>query len=221
MTPDELVENYPLLHHMAESGSWPAIRQIGLLTTQQLVAECGLGAEAAAAILRTRRRTSVQLLHPLVGPITIRDQGPLVERHLTNALDGMTIPEWLTRLNDRVFFWLHPLRLNGLLAARRYRDRPHDVLVVNTRELLEQYGNRIRITTMNTGATLFPSSPARGAETFRRIEDFPFAERRRGRSLQDAAVELAVTGGVPTIADLTLRVECRQGDRVVEVLFQR
>ena len=221
MTPDELVHNYPVLHHMAEPGSWPAIAEIGLLSTQQLVAECDVPTEEAARILHTRRRTSVRLHHPRVGPLTLRDQNPLREHHLTTALTDMTVEQWLDVLNDRVFFWLHPARLDGLLSARLYRDRSHDVLVLNTRELLDRYGDRVRITAMNTGATLFPGAPPRGSDTFMRVADFPFAERRRGRPLADAAVELAVIGGVPDITDLVHRVERRKGPLVLETVFER
>lgn len=221
MTPDELVDNYPVLHHMAEPGSWPTIAQLGLLTTQQLVADCDLSAAAAAEILRTRRKASVRLHHPQVGSVTVRDQGPLLEHNLSKALTGMTIEEWLAVLNDRVFFWLHPARLDGLLAARRYREQSHDVLVLNTRDLLDRHRDRVRITAMNTGATIFPGAPERGPDTFMRIEDFPFTERRRRYQRKDAAVELAVIGGVPDIADLVHRVERRHGARVLETILQR
>jgi hypothetical protein len=220
VTPDELVDNYPVLHHMAEPGSWATIQQIGLLSTQQLVAECEVSDAEAAKILRARRKTAVRLHHPRVGSVTVRDQGPLLEHNLRKALTGMTVEEWLAVLNDRVFFWLHPARLDGLLSAKRYRDQSHDVLVLNTRDLLERHSDRVRITAMNTGAMIFPGSPPRGPDTFMRIEDFPFAERRRGRHLKDTAVELAVIGGVPDIADLVHCVQRRQGNRVLEIVSQ-
>jgi hypothetical protein len=221
VTPEELVHHYPVLHHMAEPGSWEAIRRIGLRTTRQLVEECGLPPDAAAEVLGRRRERAVLLRHPVVGPVTVRDQGPLVERNLARALSDTTPQEWLALLNDHAFFWLHPARLDGLLAARRYRDRAHDVLVLRTRDLLERHGDRVRITAMNTGATIFASSPPRGRDSFMRVEDFPFAERRRGRALRDNAVELAVIDGVPDVADLVHRVERRRGGQEPEVLFTR
>ncbi len=45
MRPDELVARYPTLHHVAEGGSWPNIRRLGLLTTAQLVEACDLDTE--------------------------------------------------------------------------------------------------------------------------------------------------------------------------------
>lgn len=221
MTPDELVANYPVLHHMAEPDSWPMIAQIGLLSTQQLVAECDLPAAEATRILRTRRKTSARLHHPRVGPVTIRDQNPLREGNLIASLTDMTVEQWLAVLNDRVFFWLHPARLDRLLSAKLYRNQSHDVLVLNTRDLLDRHLDRVRITAMNTGATIFPNASPRGSDTFLRVEDFPFAQRRRRHPLKNAAVELAVIGGVPDVADLVHRVERRQGDRVLEEIFQR
>lgn len=207
--------NYPVLHHMAEPGSWDAIRRIGLRTTQQLVNDCGLSPEAAEKILKMRRKHSVRLQHPTAGSVTVRDQGPLHEHNLT----GVALQDWLPLLNDRVFFWLHPARLDGLLGAKRYRGQTHDVLVVRTSDLLERYRDQVRITGMNTGATIFPSSPPRGPDSFMRIAEFPFAERRRQRNLKDNAVELAVINGIPNIADLVCRVERRRGNQIFETIF--
>ncbi len=53
------------------------------------------------------------------------------------------------------------------------------------------------------------------------IDDFPFDERRRTRQLHANAVELAVTGGVPDIAELVLRVEGRHGPDRTAVLRER
>jgi hypothetical protein len=217
--PDELAACYPYLHHAAEGGSWPTIRRLGLLTTEQLVEACDLDPARREAVLGRRRPTSCRLEHPEHGTVVVRDQGPLRERHLDAALVGMTVSEWLHELNTRVFFWLHERRLATFLAA--YRDRVHDVLVVDTAELVARHHDRVRLAAINTGATLFPNSAKRGRDTFRTIEDFPFDARRRTRQLHDNAVELAVTGGVPDVADLVLRVERRRGPDRTAVLWER
>lgn len=221
MRREDLVARYPRLHHMAEAGRWPAIRELGLLTTAQLVDACTPDAATRAAVLDRRRTTSCTLTHPVGGPVVIRDQGPLREHILRTALVDTTVAEWLHELNTRVFFWLHPRRLDGLLAARRYRDRDHDVLVMDTAALLAAHPDDIRVTGMNTGATLFPGAPRRGRGTFMTVEEFPFDERSRTRALHDNVVELAVTGGVPDVADLVLRVERRRGPETTEVLWER
>jgi hypothetical protein len=217
MTPDELIHNYPVLHHMAEYDSWPRIQQIGLRTTEQLVNDCDPEDAIRDAILRQRRAQSFELQHPGVGTVTIRDQKPLFLHNLD--LIDVTVEEFLGLLNSRIFMWTHPQRLERLLGARAYRGTRHDVLVLDTASIVETYYDKIRLTGMNTGATIFPSSPPRGAESFVTIADFPFAARRK--PLVDNVVELCVIGGVDRVEDHVIRVEQRQGAAVTRTLYQR
>ena len=121
-----------------------------------------------------------------------------------------------------MFFWLHPRRLDNLVNAKAGRDGTHDVLVLHTAALIETHHENVRLTGMNTGSTIFPRSPARGRGTFMTVEEFPFDERRRGgKALHENVVELAVTGGVPDVADFVLRVEERRGSEEPVVLWDR
>jgi hypothetical protein len=130
----------------------------------------------------------------------------------------MTVQQWLDVLNNRVFLWAHPQRLATLLAARSYRASRHDVLLVDTARLVEAHADRIRLTGMNTGATIYPNAK-RGSDTFQQIETFPFDERRRGRrAIADNVVEVAVLDGLPDITDFVVRVERREGATVVDFL---
>lgn len=219
MTPEELIKHYPVLHHMAEHESWPRIQELGLRTTAQLVDACNPDATTRAAILNQRRPQSVDLPHPVVGTITVRDQKPLGLHNL--KLTDVTIDGFLELLNTRVFMWTSPERLAGLLGAKPYRNSVHDVLVFDTASIVERYANDIRLTGMNTGATIFPSAPPRGAESFMTISDFPFAQRRRGRKLEDTVVELCVIDGVDDVDDHVIRVERRKGAEVVETVYER
>lgn len=221
MNPAELVRLYPQLHHMAEGGSWASIQQIGLRTTRQLVDECNVDPATRQQILGQRRGRSHEVAHPVVGAVTIRDQGPLGLHNLRPALMDMTVEQWLDVLNDRVFLWAHPERLTRLLKARWYRDSIHDVLVVDTARLVDAHRDRIRLTGMNTGATIFPSAPKRGSNTFQKIELFPFDERRRARKrLVENVVEVCVLDGLHDVADFVIRVERRQGATLVETLYE-
>lgn len=219
MTPEELIAYYPVLHHMAEQDSWPRIQQIGLRTTAQLVDACAPDQATRAAILNGRRPESVELNHPVVGPVTVRDQKPLKLHNL--KLTDVTAAEFYELLNTRVFMWTSPERLERLLGARPYRNSVHDVLVLDTESIVKAYATEIRLTSMNTGATIFPQAPPRGAESFMTIEEFPFAERRRGRRVQDAVVELCVIGGVDNVQDHVLRVERRKGAAVLNTIYER
>lgn len=214
MTPDELIHHYPVLHHMAEYDSWSRIQRLGLRTTEQLVDDCNPDHETRDTILRRPRAHSFELEHPVVGTITIRDQKPLFLHNL--ELTDVTLEGFLELLNSRIFMWTHPQRLERLLGAKAYRDTRHDVLVLDAASIVETYYDDIRLTGMNTGATIFPNSPPRGAESFMTIADFPFAARRK--PLVDNVVELCVIGGVDQVEDHLLRVEQRQGASIIRTL---
>lgn len=221
MTPDELVRQYPVLHHMAQSGSWAAIQQLGLRTTEQLVDDCGPDADLRAEILRSQRKVSYTLDHPLVGPVTIRDQQPLKLHNLLPKLQDVTFDDFLKSLNDRVFLWAHPARLDRLLNAQLYRNSLHDVLVIDTATLVKRHERNIRLSGMNTGSTIFPNTPPRTPETFQPIHQFDFEGRRAsGKAVEDNVVEVCVLGGVPDILDAVIQVESRQGPRVVDTIYR-
>jgi len=56
--------------------------------------------------------------------------------------------------------WIYPSRPTSLLAAA-YRSNISNVLVFDTARVVEIYGEGIRLTGMNTGATILPSPPGR------------------------------------------------------------
>jgi hypothetical protein len=197
----ELVERYPRLFHLAEAGSAEPISKHGLLPAGEIVSTSALDPGQQAAILSSPRPRMLTIAHPLLGRATLRDQTPLRAHILDKVLTDMTAQQWLSALNERVFFWLHPQRLDQLLNARRNRGRPHDVLVIDTASLVGAHQRRIQLSAINSGATLYPSAPERGTRTFQAIEDYPFAERLRSRTPHTAVVELAVSGGVRDIAD--------------------
>jgi frataxin-like iron-binding protein CyaY len=219
LTPEELVSHYPRLYHMAAEGTWPLIREHGLLSTRQLVDTCSPTLELRQAVLNRHRPDNITLQHPSGGVVVVRDQAPLRQIFLAKCLHGMTSQEWLDVLNGRVFFWLHPEKLGQLLNARRYRKHAHDVLAVDTASLLDSHAERIRLSAINSGATLYPNAPRRGPDTFQHVADYPFTQYRKSRTLREAVIELAVIDGVSDIDKHTIRVERRRGDEVLEVMF--
>lgn len=196
----ELIDRYPRLFHLAEAGSAPAISEHGLLPAEEIVSTSALGPDEQAAILSRPRPRALTIEHPVLGRATLRDQTPLRAHILDKVLTDMTARQWLSALNERVFFWLHSQRLDQLLNARRNRGRPHDILVIDTASMVSAHDRRIRLSAINSGSTLYPNAPERGTRTFQTIEDYPFAERIRSRTPQSAVVELAVSGGVRDIS---------------------
>ena len=201
MDVSELIERYPRLFHLAEAGSSRAISTHGLLPAREIVVTSALPPDEQTAILSRPRPRTLTIEHPLLRRATLRDQTPLRTHILEQVLIDMTAHQWLSALNERVFFWLHPQRMNQLRGARRNRGRPHDVLVIDTASLVAAHDRRIRLSAINSGATLYPNAPKRGTRTFQTVEDYPFAERLRRRTPQTAVVEIAVAGGVRDIAD--------------------
>lgn len=220
MNSSEISEHYPLLYHMAEAGSWDSIVRHGLLSTRGLIDLFEVNGDARSAILRRRRSASVPLHHDVHGNAVVRDQIPLSESRLAACLTDMTLEEWLDVLNSRVFFWLNEDHLETLLGARAYRDDEHDVITVETAQLLDRHANRITLSPINSGATMY-TPPPRGRDTFLPIASYSFDERRRARGLGNAIVELAVDGGVTDIRDVAVRVERRRAGAGGAVIWER
>src|SRR5206468_3625043 len=113
-----------------------------------------------------RRPRRVVVPQPGHVAATLRDQIPMHEAKLADCLDDGLVPaDWYRILNRKVFFWCAERQVEKLLCARAYRDRPHLVLVVDTRRLIDAHRDDVRLAFINTGATLF--NPARrGRSTF-------------------------------------------------------
>ncbi|GGE21488.1 hypothetical protein GCM10011390_46010 [Aureimonas endophytica] len=216
---DELLADCPRLFHMAEAGSWPAIRRHGLLSTSALLDLCDVAPERRPAIEAARRPAGIELQGPDGERILIRDNKPINDAALARVLDGGLVPEdWYRLLNGRVFFWLSEKRLRRLLEAGSYRAARHDVLTLDARALVEAHRDRIALSPINSGTTgRFPQR--RGPETFRAIPDYPYAEWRRKRSKGERVVELTVDHGVPDVERFVLGLTRMGGGQPDEPLL--
>jgi len=220
ITAEELVSHYPRLYHMAELGTWSSIRSHGLLSTSSLLDLYGIDGEERRQIECCRRPESVTIRHEKYGPAVIRDQKPMSDSALRKCLSGMSPKEWYILLNKRVFFWLTPERVLGLLSARVYRDREHTVLTIDTAKLLNLHHKRVTLSPINSGSTVYNPQP-RGADTFRTLGTYPFEKwQQKRRSARKAVAELAVEYSVPNIKELVLRVERRKQSRILEVIYE-
>lgn len=216
---EELLTDCPTLYHMAEHGTWPNILRHGLLSTAALLDLYGIGGEQRTAIERERRSEGVDLMHSTLPRAVIRDQLPMDDKGLRRCLPPHLNPsDWYFLLNQKVFFWLTRQRLFILLNAGTYRDRPHDVIEVETRPLVETYREKIWLCPMNSGCTK-PFPHARSEETFQRIVDYGYAERRRRKRRGERVVELAVDYAVPNVHDFVKRVVQMQGDRELQTIY--
>lgn len=217
MTPDAFAAHYPRLYHMTAAGGAEGIRANGLRTTMQLLEASDADAAMVEAVAFSRRPAEVVL----APGVTIRDNKVLNETSLAKALTGGLTPrDWYGLLNERVFLWANPKRLDKLLAGRAYRDRAHDVLTFETLPLVSAYADVVECTPMNTGAAFMRAVP-RGRDTFTRLADVPFEAWKAKRSRADAIVEVAVAGGVPDAASYLISISRRQSGCPDEALWTR
>ncbi len=200
----ELSARYPKLWHMAEAGSWPGIREHGLLSTTALLDLYGVEGEERHRIESRSRPEIVPLDHRELGTSLVRDNKPLQETVLRRCIQGMEHEQWYETLNRRVFFWVTRDRLLKLLGARPYKDRPHLVLEVDTASLLERHAESVTLSPINSGATFAMNPAPRGPNTFQRIANYP---------TDRPVVELAVDYSVPDIEDLVLSASRWEGQR--------
>lgn len=201
---------------MAADGSWPSIERHGLLSSAALVeawevAEPGI----RSSLLEQRREESRVIEHPVHGAAVIRDQKPMHEPSLAEALDGMTASEWYGVLNARVFFFLQRERMLGLLSATSYKKHAHTVLTIDTASLVAAHEGEIELCAINSGFAQRHNKVRRGRETFQAIGDYQHPVREVASKRGDVK-ELCVLGGVRGIREHVVRVERMRGGEVIE-----
>lgn len=215
---DELLDHCPTLYHMAARGSWPSIRDTGLMSTTALLDAYGVTGAARRSIEAARRPASVVLRRDGWPGATVRDQTPMDDKGLGRCLkDGLEPEDWYRLLNAKVFFSLALARVSRLLNAGAYRGDEHDVLHLDARALVGAYRSRIWLCAINSGCTR-PFPQPRGRSTFRRIADYPYGEWKSKRPRGERVVELAVDHAVPDVARFVTRVVRMKGATTVEVL---
>ena len=130
MSPQELSSKYPNLFHMAELGSWPSIQKHGLLSTNALLDLFEVAGPERATLESEWRSNSRPITHPEHGTVVLRDQKPMPPDKLSKCLDGISTQEWYKLINGKTFFWAERRRLNNLLNAVAYSNRPHCVITI-------------------------------------------------------------------------------------------
>ena len=207
-TIDQLVSKYPLLFHMAQSGTWERIQEHGLLSTTALLDLYEVQEPKRSRIESEWRRQSESIAPGVV----IRDQKPMPPRSLERVLEDMTPEQWYRLLNRKTFFWTTLERLKRMLNAGSYKDCPHDVLTVDARKLVERHRHHISLSRINSGATF--GYAKRGSGTFKSIEAYPTIRRKT-----DVA-EVVVEYHVPDVVDFTLSVERWKGHVCLQTIWK-
>ena len=192
----EFLRRHPRLFHLAHAQAWPDLQEHGLLSTAALVSRSSLTPEVREQVLTERRPEAVHLEVPDFESVVVRDQAPLNLAKLAGALtDGMTTQEWLSFLNSLVF--LFPDRVTLETLYEKYKTEPAVVVELNARSLVEAYGALVRVSSINSGATVYVAA-SRGRETFRGIRQFD--NKRKVK-------EVALTVDIPDLASHVVSVE--------------
>ena len=217
MSPDALAARHPRLYHQTRAGAWPQIRAHGLLPTAQLLARTDLPAAERQHLTRSRRAAGITLSSD-IGPIEINDNIPLSHAALERCLDdGLTPAQWCAMLAERVFFWADESSLARLLGARTNRDRPRDVLVIDTLSFARAHQDRIELSPINSGSTI--RKPARRGlstyapmRTFESYADWARLRLERGeKRAPDRIKEVVVPGAVTDIAHHVVKLRRYEG----------
>ena len=215
---DELLDHCPKLFHMAEKDSWASIKERGLLSTSALLDLYQVEGKERHHIEACHRPESVEICLDGLPSAVIRDQKPMSDKGLERCLqDGLSPSDWYRTLNSKVFFWMTEARLTRLLSARAYRNKEHDVLVLDSKSLIDAYRASIWFCPYNSGATK-PNPVRRGKETFQRIDDYPYEFWRPRRGRGERVVELCVDYSVPDIEAHCIEVRRMNGAETVEII---
>ena len=214
----ELIAHCPNLYHMAERGSWSSIREEGLLSTTALLDLYSVTGETREKIERCHRPGCVELSGNGLPGAVIRDQMPMRDSDLRTCLpDHVSPTDWYQILNKKVFFWLTESRLHKLTCARAYRNREHEVLILDSRSLIEAHRARIWLCAINSGCTR-PFARWRDESIFARIGEYPYRQWRCARGRGERVVELAVDYAVPDICDHVRSVVVMKGRETISVM---
>lgn len=207
----KFVDRYPRLYHMAERGSWPSIRDRGLLSTKATLDLADLRGRARRGIESELRRDKVSIEVPGDAPVVLRDQKPMSQQKLEkHLLNGVTPAQWCRFLNSKVFLWATPERLDTLLAAGPYAQAEHDILTIDTASLVTRYSEDILLCRLNSGSTT-PYGTDRDFSIFLPISSYPV--NTKGNPRREVA-EVLLDYSVSDIANHVVDVKRMRGDVV-------
>jgi hypothetical protein len=202
---------YPRLYHMAEVGTWPSIKQRGLLSTSAVLDKLGITG-AARAQYESEHRPEKMTVGTGANAIVLRDQKPMPPHRIQKALvDGTTPAQWYQFLNGKVFMWAQQERLLTLLNARPYKKLEHDVLTIDTAALVGAYKDKISLCRMNSGNT-FPMWLPRELADFKSIEAYPV---KSSGDPDKTVVEVVVDYAVPDLAKYVVQVRRMKSKEVL------
>ncbi|MHB8141065.1 MAG: DUF7002 family protein [Vulcanimicrobiaceae bacterium] len=215
MNVDTLIEQYPVLWHMADVRNVEGILQHGLLSTSQLLRLYEVKGREREEIEAQHRRDTIPISSASLPTCYIRDQRPMSASRIAASLTDASPEEFFRFLNGHVFFWPSESRLSRMNNAPPYRDAPQLVFALNSGPFIRAHEARIRLSPINSGCTT-PYAHARSIRMFERIDEFDWNARKMRKS--DRVAEIAVLNAVPNVWEYVLRLDLWQCGKVTHSL---
>jgi len=208
MITGDIISKYPKLYHMADNDSWLNIKKHGLLSTSALLDKWEYTGLEREIIECKHRPEIVPIYHRVYGKAVIRDQKAIRPERLKKCLPkDITVEGWCRFINNKVFFWASWTGLKMFIAANEYIHKPHLVITVNTKLLLQRYVNKITLSSINSGSTFAKKDKVdpepRSYSTFKKIPEYnvPWIN------------ELAVDYGIPDVLNFVVGVDRYRANR--------
>jgi len=178
----------------------------GLLSTKALLDLCEMDGEARSQIEMCQRPQAVPISHPIHGTFLINDQAPMNAAALERCLIDLTPQQWCESLNSRVFLWPTRERVTRHLGARLAAGTKRIVLSFETKSLFSALDvDLVELSPINSGSTLRKAA-LRGSNTFHRLCDYPFHERRRNGGVKNAIAEITYPYAITPTQLKTIRM---------------
>ncbi len=188
MDSSTFARHFPRLYHLTFASNLPGIRANGLLSTEALADR--FTPEDKAAALNGRRRCIQE-----IEGVTLRDQHAAVEAKMKSCLVGVTIPEWLTLLNGKIFFYVSREKVD--LLAKAYDSYSNVLLEIDTAELLATHAEHASLCRINSGSFLYNPRP-RGRASFIPLAAYTYKNKR------DTPAELTMDRPIPEILRMSV-----------------
>ena len=218
---DDLIDLCPRLYHVTAVNNWDPILKHGLLPVSALLKRFEVCDGQHNRRERQHRKDDETLEHPVHGRAIIRHQKPLKQSMLHKCLlDDLSPEDWYQILNQRVFFWPNCERVETFLKTREHQSKHHLLIVVRTDRLIVDYGDRIELSPINSGATR-SIEHKRGRGTFAALGDYDFEGwRKKRRSRKKAVAEVTVRGAVERLTSIATSAVCLDPRGTREVIWR-
>lgn len=195
------------VYHLVDERNWASVWVQGLRSTASQIRDEPLDERERQLMLRQQRRFELVLTSGSV----LRDQRPAAVTSLRKCLVGCTPWDWYELLNQWVYLWVDPARLERQRRAQ-HPDTRHRILILDARRIIELHLERAHVTPINSGnATRNPA--ARSPRSFVPVEQWAhdrwasesMATGRPPRPPSTPPAELVIRDSIPDLEGVITR----------------